>query len=88
MHNYGWDVNNIISKGNEQYNFQVETFGLNLDNFLMENQNLSADAEKLADMVINFLQGLLQDEKADNSSAYQNGYDNGYREGHNESCDC
>lgn len=61
MHNYGFDLNNLVYKANEQYNGLVESYALQLDGMLFE-QELTPELENFVEKTIEFLYGVLEEE--------------------------
>lgn len=60
MHNYSYDLNNILSKANEKGFSHVEGFTLNLDNLLHE-EVYPPSVDKLVELTVEFLQNVVND---------------------------
>lgn len=59
-HDYGYDINRIISLSGEQENgSQVEGYALQLDHMLSEGQ-ISPEMENFLDKTIEFLYGIVE----------------------------
>lgn len=59
MQEYGYNVNNIIFNARRGGVDFVESFAMDLDNFLHERESMSDDTKQLMDKVLNFLDEVL-----------------------------
>jgi hypothetical protein len=59
MYDYGFDVNRIIAKANEQGNYPLESYALQLDEMLSTNHQISSELERFLDHTIEFLYGVV-----------------------------
>lgn len=57
---YAYDLNNLIAQSNSNGNFNLESFCLDLDNYVSNNK-LTPESAEILDKTINFLYGLVQE---------------------------
>lgn len=62
MHNYGYDINNLLEKANSLGNLFVENLVFQLDNFL-STQNINKETYELLEIIIHNLYGMLDSEE-------------------------
>lgn len=63
MHNFGWDINHIITKSNKQGQHLVESYTLQLDDLISNMSEMTPEFEKLLHYTIEFLHGLVVEEE-------------------------
>lgn len=65
MSDYGYSVNNIISRARQNGVDFVESFALDVDNFLYSRENMSDETKNFMDKLLNFMDDVLLEASED-----------------------